>query len=210
MINKITSSVLKKKLIKNGFLFSVLPALLFYSISFYVLHSSGYQIEDIIRDPAQQRDYPSFIGFLSNVGNFLWMSAAAICFFTVLSHQTPDKSTRDLIFLTGLLGLTLAADDFFLIHDRYINQSVCYGFYAITGCYMLIKYFSKILEIDGFSFFLAFGCLGLSIFTDIVQQHLPVSWAVAQIFEEGFKFTGAAGFVYYSGRLCSYKKTTNL
>jgi len=125
--NKIFSS--KKPL--NCIIIAIIPALIFYSLSLFGFRSLGYSIMQIIRDPAQQSGASSFLGFLSNIGIWLWVSSAAICFFTILTRKTKlNKNHKELIFLAGILSITLAFDDFFLIHDRYIDQNICYLFWC--------------------------------------------------------------------------------
>jgi len=165
-------------------------------ISLLVLSNSGLEVMEILRDPAQQSGQSSFLGFLSNIGIWLWVSAAAICFFA-LSNESSDLSTRELLFLLGLFSLILAVDDFFLIHDRYINQKICYLAYAAIAGAILVRHFKKIITINGFAFVLAGVLLALSIVTDLIQFQIPMRYFVVQIFEEGFKFVGAAAWLYF-------------
>ncbi|MGK7899616.1 MAG: oxidase [Xenococcus sp. (in: cyanobacteria)] len=154
---------------------------------------------EIIRDPAQQSGQSSFIGFLSNIGIWLWVSSAAICFFSAMTNSLGIKgSQRELLFLVGLLSMTLAVDDFFLIHDRYINQKLCYLSYAILALSLLVRHYKAIIKIDVFPFLLAGLLLALSILADLTQNYIPLSYSHVQVVEEGFKFIGAAIWLYFS------------
>ncbi len=196
--------VLKKVI--NCILIAIVPALLFYIFSLFGLKSRGFEIMEILRDPAQQSGASSFLGFLSNIGIWLWVSSASICFFTIMtSGPNLKKNHKELIFLTGILSIILAIDDFFLIHDRYINQKFCYLFYAFLAIAILIRHSNKILKIEGFAFLVAGTFLALSIITDVIQSHIPLQYSQIQIFEEGFKFIGGATWLYFNSRMASFR-----
>lgn len=163
---------------------------------------------EILRDPAQQSGASSFLGFLSNIGIWLWVSSAAICFFTAItSDSILNRNYKELIILTGLLSITLAIDDFFLIHDRYINQKICYLAYAILVGFILICHFRQIIEIEGFAFLVAGSFLALSIITDLIQLYIPLQYSHTQVLEEGFKFIGAATWLYFNFRISPFRST---
>lgn len=196
-----TDLILKPE-IRNGrsVVFAAVPAMLVYSVSLIVLSLSGFSAMDVLADPAQQTGVSSFIGFISNLGVWLWLAAAAIGFFTAFNLPEGDrKPYRELILLLAVLSLALAFDDLFLIHDRYIGQKYCYSFYAIFAVLILVRHFRRVLAIDGFAFFLSGTLLAASVFTDLVQGVLPLGYSVTQVFEEGFKFTGAAVWLYFCG-----------
>ena len=189
---------LKKNRLGRCIVFAAFPAMLFYCISLIWLKLSGLSVTQIIRDPAQQSGASSFVGFLSNIGVWLWVSAAAVSFFSTFILIVDDKKLfRELTILLAVLSLTLAVDDFFLIHDRYIPQEYCYSFYGAYALTILFRHYKAILTIDIFAFLMAGSFLALSIFVDLVQKHSPWGYGVSQAFEEGFKFTGAAIWLYF-------------
>lgn len=205
---KVARKVFVIKKVTRCILIGILPASLFYSISLFWLRSSGFLIMEILRDPAQQSGESSFLGFLSNIGIWLWVSSAAICFFTITTRgATLNRKHKELLFLTGTLSLILAIDDFFLIHDRYIDQSICYLVYAVVACAILIRHNKQIFEIEGFAFLVAGSFLALSIFTDLVQSYSPLSYTYTQIFEEGFKFIGAATWLYFNAQIAAFQSS---
>ena len=63
-------------------IFAAMPAMLFCAVSLEVMTSAGFSLKDIPRDPAQQTGQSSFLGFLSNVGVWLWVCSASICLFS--------------------------------------------------------------------------------------------------------------------------------
>ena len=107
-----------------------------------------------------------------------------------------------------MLSIILAIDDFFLIHDRYINEDICYLVYAILASAILIRHNKLILKIDGFAFLIAGSFLALSIFTDLIQSQIPLDYSYTQVIEEGFKFTGAATWLFFNSRIASFRLTS--
>ncbi len=179
-------------------LFAAAPAAIFYIMSLLVLSSAGFGITEILRDPAQQSGQSSFLGFVSNIGVWLWISTASICFFGAIRVESRSRERYgELLLLVGSLSLMLAVDDFFLIHDRYISQRVCYLTYALCVGALLARHHQLIFSIDGPSFLLAGTLLGLSIFTDIIQKQTPLSYEQTQVIEEGFKIIGAASWLFF-------------
>ena len=186
---------------------AIIPALLFYAISLYILRSSGYETMEIIRDTAQITEHSSFLGFLSNIGIWLWICSVAICFFAATSRKDQlDKQHRQLLILSGLLSLLLAVDDFFMIHDRYVNQYICYFAYILFAGLLVLKHYKTILKIEPLGFLLMGLFLMSSIGTDVIQRYLPFEYSNTQIFEEGFKFLGAATWLFFNYRAASYKE----
>ena len=204
---KMIKNNLTQENILHCLLFSVLPACIFYFISLAVLSENGFEVMEILRDPAQQSGQSSFLGFLSNIGIWLWVSSAAICFFSLLNENSKFRD-KELLFLVGILSFILAVDDFFLIHDRYIDQGLCYLAYAIVAGALLVRHFNKIIGIDGFSFILAGSLLALSIVTDLVTRSIPLPYSVVQVIEEGFKFIGSAVWLYFSFQIASNNLTS--
>jgi hypothetical protein len=185
--------------------YASIPGLIFYTIAFNVMHHNGYHTMEIIRDFAQQMDKSSFLGFLSSIGTWLWVSATAIAFFGFLTVKSPKTYRhRELLFLLGVFSFLLAFDDFFMIHDRYINQNICYGTYAFLAIALLVRHYKTIIEINGFGFIFAGILLALSIFTDLIQDDLPFRYSNIQIVEEGFKFTGGATWLFFIALVASY------
>jgi hypothetical protein len=214
IIEIIVSNFLLLKRIFNArrilywFIFAALPALLFYWIAIEVLSSAGFSLKDIVRDPAQQTGQSSFLGFVSNVGVWLWVCSGAVCLFSVgVGGFATAQKQKQLLILIGTLSFVLAVDDFFLLHDRYLPQRIVFLCYAVFAITLLIRYFKNIMEIEGFAF-LSAGCLlALSIFIDLNQRKIPFDYPQVQTAEEGFKFVGAASWLYFSYRLASFRLT---
>jgi len=197
--------VFDRKRVWRCLLFACLPAGLLYAASLLVLRSLGFETMEILRDPAQQSGASSFLGYLSNLGVWLWVSATAISGFGAVTMAAGRwHARRELLVLAGLFSMILAVDDFFLLHDRYIDQRILYATYALVAALLLLRHHRSIVEIDGFAYLLAMSLLALSVGTDLVQYVLPLPYAHSQIFEEGFKFLGAATWLYFCGRVAAF------
>ena len=193
------SRIFNGKRIFRYLLIACLPALLFYVGSLLSLQNSGFSLMQIIRDPAQQTGTSSLLGFVSNIGIWLWVASFVVCYFTASIKRISKRDPyRELLILAGLLSILLATDDLFMIHDRFIDQNILYILYAYIGFELFIRHTKRIVEIDGFAFFFAGFLLALSILTDLVQEKSPLGYTTMQAFEEGFKFVGAATWLYFS------------
>lgn len=193
---------------------ATIPALVFFAISLYVLRGQGFETMQILRDPAQQSGASSFLGFLSNIGIWIWVSAAAISCYGALTLETPRVPRhRELLVLLAMFSTILAVDDFFMIHDRYVNQALCYALYAIVAGLLFLRHHESIVRIHGFAFVLGIGFLAASVLNDTFQGHLmfhlSVGYDVTQILEEGFKFLGAATWLYFTYAAASFKGPAN-
>ncbi|GAA4894224.1 hypothetical protein GCM10023311_18630 [Flaviramulus aquimarinus] len=205
MIRNTINQIFSRKKIQNILVFAIVPSFLFYSITILGFHTNGFKIIEIIRDPAQLSGASSFIGFLSNIGSWLWIASASICFFSITKMSSLlEKNQKELLTLTGIFSLFLAVDDFFMLHDRYINQNLCYLTYAILAVIILVKHYKLIIKIDGIAFLAAGSALALSILTDLIQSKIPFDYSHSQIIEEGFKFVGIATWLYFNINLASY------
>ena len=179
---------------------------LFTSFSLLVLKYVGFTSIEIIRDPAHLNDSSSLLGFISNIGNWIWVGSASICFFIVFTGGHAIESNRkELLFLAGLLSLLLAIDDFFMIHDRYVKQNACYALYSVCALALLFRHYRMLLTIDPVAFLLAGSLLAASIITDLCQNHIPMTYENIQILEESFKFVGGVTWLYFVSGVASFK-----
>lgn len=199
-LNQILKQVFEPRRIIKYLAYAVIPASLFYIIALKWMMSSGFSIMDILRDPAQTRETSSMLGFLSNIGIWVWVSSVAIGMFTVL--LLPRRTGgRMLLFQTSLLSLLLAVDDFFMIHDRYVDQNICYLTYAVILLSIFFFQFKTLVASDILPFLTAGSFLALSIASDLLQQVSPLGYTYSQVMEEGFKFLGATSWLYFTGAL---------
>jgi len=182
--------------------FATFPAVVFFGLALFGLRLTGYDAMEVIKDAPQQTDSSSFLGFLSNIGVWLWVSSGAVSLFAAGSSTARFLGQpRELAFLLGGLSLALGFDDQFLIHDRYINQYICYAGYAAGAFFIVLRHFKTIFSVTGIGFLIAGTLLALSILTDIIQYDLPFAYRHTQVLEEGFKFSGAATWFYFCCRV---------
>ncbi len=122
-------------------LVAVLPALIVYVLALVLSAAAGIRTQLVIRDLAQSCDTALGVGFLSNVGYLLWISAAAIALFGALSGVVDVRGrVRQLLLCGGGFSLLLCLDDMFLLHDRYIGSSFLYSLYAIFALLILFRF----------------------------------------------------------------------
>jgi len=148
-------------------LVAVLPALIVYVLALVLSAAAGIRTQLVIRDLAQSCDTALGVGFLSNVGYLLWISAAAIALFGALSGVVAVRGrVRQLLLCGGGFSLLLCLDDMFLLHDRYIGSSFLYSLYAIFALLILFRFRAQVQALGGGSFLLAVVLIGLSVVTD--------------------------------------------
>jgi hypothetical protein len=179
-------------------LVAVLPALIVYVLALLLSAAAGIRTQLVIRDLAQSCDTALGVGFLSNVGYLLWISAAAIALFGALSGVVDVRGrVRQLLLCGGGFSLLLCLDDMFLLHDRYIGSSFLYSLYAIFALLILFRFRAQVQALGGGSFLLAVVLLGLSVIIDQLQEVIPVDYSTLQLFEEGAKFLGIATWLAF-------------
>ena len=146
------------------------------------------------------------LGFVSNIGVWLWVSSTAICGYSLItSRGRSQDGSFELALLMGLLSLLLAVDDFFLLHERYVYQKGIFLFYAVCAIAILVRHSRNIIEIDAFSFLFAGMLLAASVMIDIQQRKIPLDYKHVQLIEEGCKFLGGAMWLYFCGRVANYR-----
>jgi hypothetical protein len=179
-------------------LVAVLPAWSVYVLALLLSAAAGISPQLVIRDLAQSCDTALGVGFLSNVGYLLWISAGAIALFGALSGVVDVRGrVRQLLLCGGAFSLLLCLDDMFLLHDRYVGSSFLYSFYAIFALLILFRFRAQVQALGGGSFLLAVVLLGLSVIIDQLQEVIPVDYSTLQLFEEGAKFLGIATWLAF-------------
>lgn len=187
-------------------LYCGVPAALFYVLTLAEMSLAGFSFVEILRDPAQQTRQSSFLGFVSSIGAWLWVSAASISLFgAALPEMQAQARHRRLLLLCGALSSLLAVDDFFLIHDRFIAEGIMVPFYALFVLMLLKRHRAEIFSVGGFAFVGAGSFLAMSIVVDAVQEILPIPYDYSQALEEGFKFMGGATWLYFCFRAAAYR-----
>ena len=97
------------------------------------------------------------------------------------------------------------ADDLFMVHESVfplylkINEKVVMAMYLLSMGFFLIRYRYKILNTPYLVLISSLGFLGLSMITDTVLATLP---DYQYLLEDGFKFLGIMGWLYYFTQTC--------
>ena len=188
--------------LRKAFSIAVLPGLLVYMLAISLSAMAGIKGILVIRDLAQTCKSPLGVGLISNLGYLFWMATAAITLFT--AYATPTYSQhklKDLLLCGGWFSFMLCMDDMFLLHDRYIGQTLLYVVYAIFAFLIAFKFRDQLLENGGEIFILAANLLALSVLTDKFQHEIsdiiPIKYKILQLFEEGAKFLGITSWLYF-------------
>ncbi len=203
------TSVLSRATIMRCLLVCCLPATVFYLLSVLILSLGGFTLVEILRDTAQTTKQSSFLGFVSSIGAWLWVAAASVTFFRMAIYgRGVSDPHRTLVMLLACFSLFLALDDFFLIHDRYITEGILIPIYILFLGYLIRRFWPLIGAIDGTAFLMAGGLLAMSVVVDAVQEILPIGYGASQMLEEGFKFVGAAAWLYFCYRVAAYRLGT--
>lgn len=175
----------------------IIPALFFYLLALAVLNGAGFSTLEILRDPPQLTGQSSFLGFLSNVGVWFWVSGAAVCLSRASTWEGAHTPLRRVLVFLGLFSLVLAIDDLFMIHDRYIAEGIVVPLYALALGVFVNRCREIIRAVDTTSFVLTGVFLALSVAVDAVQEVVPIPYPLTQAVEEGLKFLGGASWLYF-------------
>ena len=203
---KWTKQVLARPALMRVLKLCVAPALVVYLVFLAIGSIGGMSMIEMLRDPAQQTGDSSFLGFISSIGTWLWLSAAIFCVFRIATFPTAgEPSHKTLLKLACGFSFFLAVDDFFLIHDRYITEGILIPAYALFLAYLIKRFWSLIVQIDGTAFLTAGAMLFMSVLVDATQEILPVSYGASQALEEGFKFLGAAAWAFFCFRIAAWR-----
>lgn len=173
----------------------LLPAGIVFAMSLLGLESMGISPGQALRDPAQQSGASSLMGFVSHLGIWTWIAAAAIAFY--LLGNTAHRKYREQYALMGILSIALAADDLFMIHERFLGQKICFSFYI--GCALLLaaRHGRSLWENQSTGIIFTGFFLSASMGIDLIQHLFPTDWQhLRLIAEDGFKFLGSCSWLF--------------
>ena len=195
-------AITKAQNLRKAIIVAVIPSLIVYALAINLSAMAGIKAILVIRDLAQTCDSALGIGLISNIGYLFWIATAAIALFT--AYRTPTNCQhkfKELLLCGGWLSFILCIDDMFLLHDRYIGQTLLYVAYAIFALSIVFRFREQLLKNGGEIFILAATLLAFSVLTDKFQHDLvnilPVKYETLQIFEEGVKFLGISSWFYF-------------
>lgn len=160
----------------------------------------GVPSDHLTRDPNAIFDMPLYIGFLSQVGIFLWSAASAVCLFSgaLLASRPGNVVSSRFLYAAGLLSMLLGLDDAFLLHEQFfpfigIPENAVYAIYACLMLSFLYGFREQIL-ITGYPL-LAAGLMffAASVLLDLTQ---PEGIDVFLV-EDGAKLVGIMSWMTY-------------
>ena len=190
--------------------YAIVRAILIYFVGIICLALIAFQpfveIPVLTRDPLAITDGEFYFGLLSNIGIMFWCAAAIICLFTYFLLRAVNPGLSQHFFLyAGLLTLFLLVDDLFMVHESVfplylrINEKVVMAMYLLFMGFLLVRYRYKILSTPYLVLMSSLGFLGLSMIVDTALSNLP---NYQYLLEDGLKFLGIMGWLYYFTQTC--------
>lgn len=180
-------------IIRGGRLSTCIAAGVLASIGFLlfvgaVILRGDADVSTYLRDPAVVFGYSPFAGFISYIGVFATLGAAAICVFASL-HSRNDAA---LLRAVGLFGLLIATDDLLMLHEDVfpnlvgIPERLVFISYFLIAAGIAVLHRAAILRGPTTGLILAIMLLGGSVVVDILLEYSPAEVIV----EDGLKFVG--------------------
>ena len=164
----------------------------------------GVELNLLTNDIASIANLPPYVGVQSQIGIFIWASAAAICFFSL--PFVKNRECKSFLLFSGLFTAFLGFDDIFMFHEAVfpslgIPQKVVFLGYALIMLLYVLK-FLKVILIKTDYLMLGFACFwfGLSLFVDnFMYDYSPL---ITKLLEDGAKLIGIITWLVYFGRTC--------
>lgn len=209
-VNIVLELVAQARVLRKFLAIVFLLALLALSAAIIASATMGTPIGNLLSDPASILNVSPFTGAISNVGVLLWCATVSVCLFTwsVLRQRPGATQFSRFIFWSGLISLLLLVDDLFLLHEwvypRHlgVTEQMTFSAYLVLISGWLLLFRKTILDTEYLVLLIAFGFFVLSLFVDTYDQidSLIVNWR--QLYEDGFKLLGIAGWCAYFFRCC--------
>ncbi|WP_250442535.1 hypothetical protein [Actinotalea sp. C106] len=154
----------------------------------------------LMRDPATSFMASPFIGFLSQIGIFIWSGTASIALFAAAAGVgAATRRLRAMLAATGLLTAALALDDLFLLHEAVlpmigVPELVTYGAYGVAAVVIALTFWREALACRPGLLLVAGLFLGGSVALDLLDP----SGIDPYLWEDGAKLVGlVAWFVLH-------------
>lgn len=161
----------------------------------------GIPVNQLTADPTALIGGPFYLGFLSQMGIFVWAAVATIGLFTsyVLRLSGGDRAYSRFFVASGLFSLWLGLDDVFLFHEEAfpiylgIPEKVVYGLYGGLFLLYCIRFRRFIFRTDCTALVVALVAFATSILLDIIEP----PYLNPYFFEDGAKFVGLVAWLTY-------------
>lgn len=190
--------------LKYIFFVSFILVILAVPVTLVVITNSPMYI--FARDIFALTNSPPIIGFISNMGAFVWCSALSVILFTIFSMSSTDSiSKKRFLYFSALITGYLFIDDFFMVHDFWFKRIGLDSIHAYTGIGVLFivyisLFFRPIIE-SNYSLFIASFCfLFISLALDIGENFgfwKDNDWKWYYLFEDGSKWIGICFWAAY-------------
>ena len=157
------------------------------------------------RDVFAVTQAPPIVGFLSNIGAFVWCASLSAIVLTIFVIRHDVSGTRiSFLYSSALITGWILLDDFFMVHEwwfRFLGIREIYAFIGLAVAIVsYIVIFSRIiLKTHYVLFLLALAFLFLSLAVDFAGQYglIPNTGRWYHIFEDGPKWIGACFWAAY-------------
>lgn len=163
-------------------------------------------IDKLTRDPLQVMDQSVCIGFVSQLGIFIWAGTAAICLFAayVLINRSGNAYLKNFLLASGCLSLFLGLDDVFLLHEKVlpllgVMEKVVYILYACIILVWLATFFSDILTTEFVLLCLSLLFFGITVLMDVIAPQVDIFF----FYEDGAKLLGMMFWLAYFIRVAA-------
>jgi hypothetical protein len=186
----------KKSIVK-----SIAFLVFFLSLVLVVSLKSGIEPSDVTRDFSGVFRLAPYVGFISNLGIFMWCIALALTWFAwyFFSEIGRLHSLSVFYWYSGFLTLVLALDDLFQLHEVIIPEYLGLPEYSIYVVYLIsaiiysIKYYKKLFNQHVSFVFLAYSFFAFSMGFDSLGLKMPFETYM----EDCLKFAGICFWSLY-------------
>lgn len=150
-----------------------------------------------VRDVTVAADLPYYSGALSGVNVMIWTAGAAIALAAALPRWRRPEPLVRMTLVLGLLGLLLACDDQFQLHEAVaprfgIPENVVLGTYALGALVAVVAFRRELVRRpEGVVLALAILLLGGSVVVDVLAAYVDLPETPRIALEDGLKLVGA-------------------
>lgn len=186
----------KKSILKSLFF------LVFFLAGILVLSlKAKIEPSDVTRDFSGVFRLAPYVGFLSNLGIFMWCISLALTWFAwyFFSEIRKYRSLGIFYWYSGFLTLVLALDDLFQLHEVIIPEYLGLPEYSIYIVYLIsaliysIKYYKKLFNQHVAFVFVAYSLFAFSMGFD----SLGLKMLFETYMEDCLKFSGICFWTLY-------------
>ncbi len=162
--------------------------------------TKGVPVGNLTRDPNAIGGILPYSGFLSQLGIFIWSSAATICFLNASLYTGKSKVgvTNEFWILSGSLLLMLGFDDVFMLHEAMfpwmgMPEKVVLASYVAFMMFYIVRLRKVLLASSFVLFFFGLFCFGCSVIIDLIEP----DGQFRVLYEDGFKSAGQIYWLLY-------------